>query len=269
MGARTSAARARRLPTVQRPAEARGRCDHRRAARTRHRAQDRLRRRAARRRARRGRGRDRGAEEPFGWGDRDALGLAARGGRAGNRRLRRSRSGSEGADRRRVARGAARSSAISATASTTHPLCMRPTSASPSTARSTSRARRRTSCCSSKTSTCCAAEWSRGGKTFANTLKYLTITTSANFGNMLSMAAGHPKVVGRLRPDPPLCRLGRHARRDHRDPPSSVRHARSDLVCGVRVSDHRAGGQHGHPTIQSGIPVARIELLDEVQMDAQ
>src|SRR6476659_10679143 len=38
----------------------------------------------------------------------------------------------------------------------------------------------------------CAPEWRVGSRTFANTLKYISITTSANFGNMVSMAFASP-----------------------------------------------------------------------------
>ena len=59
-------------------------------------------------------------------------------------------------------------------------------------ARWTWRARAPTSCCSSATSTCCAAASRTAARTFANTLKYISITTSANFGNMVSMALATP-----------------------------------------------------------------------------
>ena len=41
-------------------------------------------------------------------------------------------------------------------------------------------------------STCCARGVEDGRRTFANTLKYISITTSANFGNMVSMALATP-----------------------------------------------------------------------------
>ena len=47
---------------------------------------------------------------------------------------------------------------------------------------------RPTSCCSSTISTCSRDGVRRGPADFANTLKYVLITTSANFGNMVSMA---------------------------------------------------------------------------------
>ena len=77
------------------------------------------------------------------------------------------------------------------------------------------------------------------------------------------------QVVGRLRPHAPVRRLGRHARRHHRDHacactacprpcrPPSARSTRSRARCATVIT-----------TIQFGIPVARIELLDEVQIDA-
>ena len=48
----------------------------------------------------------------------------------------------------------------------------------------------------------------------------------------------------------------------------ALRHPRGDLGRGLRLSDDRGGGRHRDPTIQSGVPVARIELLDEPQIDA-
>ena len=49
-------------------------------------------------------------------------------------------------------------------------------------------ARQRTSCCSNRISACWCEGVREGRRTFANTLKYVFMATSANFGNMFSMA---------------------------------------------------------------------------------
>ena len=76
--------------------------------------------------------------------------------------------------------------------------------------------------------------------------------------------------IGRgLRPHPALCRVGRHSRRHHRGPASPLRYSRSDYL--GRLPIPVPGRRRGNSVIliiQSGIPVARIELLDEVQMQA-
>ena len=72
------------------------------------------------------------------------------------------------------------------------PACMLRTSAFRSRERWTSRARAPTSSFCSAISTSCAPAWKDGRRTFANTLKYISITTSANFGNMISMALATP-----------------------------------------------------------------------------
>ena len=77
------------------------------------------------------------------------------------------------------------------------------------------------------------------------------------------------QVERRLRPHAPLRRRRRHARHHHRDPAAAVRHARSDLR---RASASSPTSKARCDTViiamQLGIPVARIELLDDVQMDA-
>ena len=109
-------------------------------------------------------------------------------------------------------------------------------------------------------------------------------TTAVRYGTMRENVLGltvvladgtrHPhrraraQVVGRLRPDPAVRRIGRHARRHHRGHrwlhplPEAV----SAAVC--PFDSIRGAVDTVIATIQLGIPVARIELLDEVQMDA-
>ncbi|WP_414115078.1 cation transporting ATPase C-terminal domain-containing protein [Corallococcus macrosporus] len=71
----------------------------------------------------------------------------------------------------------------------TPPPCTRRMPASASTTPRTWCGRPRTSSCSSATWTSSGAASRRGRRTFANTLKYILTTTSANLGNMMSMAA--------------------------------------------------------------------------------
>ena len=76
------------------------------------------------------------------------------------------------------------------------------------------------------------------------------------------------QVLGRLRPDAAVRRLRGHARhhqRDHRAA-ASVARGRRRAVCSFPSID--AAVKTVIATIQLGVPVARIELLDEVQMDA-
>ena len=85
---------------------------------------------------------------------------------------------------------------------------------------------------------------------------------------------GHPhrrpgaQVGGGLRPDPALRRLRGHARHHHRGAAPALRHPGGDLGRGLPVRDLDGAVDTVIATIQSGIPVARIELLDEVQMRA-
>ena len=76
----------------------------------------------------------------------------------------------------------------SATASTTRSRCTPPTSGSPSTRRPMSRRTRPTSCCWTRTSACSPTACMEGRRIFANTLKYVLMATSSNFGNMFSAA---------------------------------------------------------------------------------
>ena len=78
------------------------------------------------------------------------------------------------------------------------------------------------------------------------------------------------QVVVRLRPDAAVRRLRRHARRHHRGHAAAVRPARSGDVGRVPVPDAwRARRTTVITTIQLGIPVARIEIIDEQQLDAR
>ena len=83
---------------------------------------------------------------------------------------------------------AAMPSPIWATASTMRPPCMPPTSASRSNRRSTSRARAADIVLLERDLGVLRDGIVDGRRTFVNTLKYVAITTSANFGNMISMA---------------------------------------------------------------------------------
>ena len=67
--------------------------------------------------------------------------------------------------------------------------CTRPTPAFRWSRPSTSRGKPPTSCCWSASLDVIRRGIEEGRKTFANTLKYILITTSANLGNMVSMAA--------------------------------------------------------------------------------
>ncbi len=81
-----------------------------------------------------------------------------------------------------------RSSASSATGSTTPPRWRPPTSASRSTPPSMWPGRRAAIVLLDKSLAVVTDGVRLGRQTFANTLKYIRVTTSANFGNVLSMA---------------------------------------------------------------------------------
>ncbi len=77
------------------------------------------------------------------------------------------------------------------------------------------------------------------------------------------------QVRHRLRPDPAVHRLGGHARRDHRDPACACTASRRRCPRPPASSTTLRDAVETVITIlQIGIPVARIELLDEVQMAA-
>ena len=80
-------------------------------------------------------------------------------------------------------------------------------------------------------------------------------------------AAGE-EILGRLRPDAPDGRLGRHARHHHRIDAAARRHPGSDRVGVCPFPSVEAACNATILTIQSGIPVARIELLDALQVRA-
>ena len=68
--------------------------------------------------------------------------------------------------------------------------CTTPTSASRSTPGPTSPRTRPTSSCSTRISACLADGVVEGRRIFANTIKYILMGTSSNFGNMFSAAGG-------------------------------------------------------------------------------
>ncbi len=107
---------------------------------------------------------------------------------AGDDDLRPRHPGAEVAHHPRSAQRSARTSASSATASTTPSRCTPPTSASPSNRQPTSPRTPPTSCCSTKNLGILADGVVEGRRIFANTIKYVLMGTSSNFGNMFSAA---------------------------------------------------------------------------------
>ena len=77
------------------------------------------------------------------------------------------------------------------------------------------------------------------------------------------------QVAGRLRPDAALRRIRRDARRHHRgDGPAASACRRRSPPPSARSNRIRGAVDTVIATIQLGVPVARIELLDDVHMDA-
>ena len=77
------------------------------------------------------------------------------------------------------------------------------------------------------------------------------------------------QVRRRVRPDAALRRIRGHAGRHHGGDAEAASGARSGLGRGLRVRFHDRGAVGTViATIQLGVPVARIELLDEAQIDA-
>ena len=77
------------------------------------------------------------------------------------------------------------------------------------------------------------------------------------------------QILHRLRPDPVVHRLRGHARRDDRDPTAPARHPGGAIRRDLPVRHPRRCGRDGHDRAgHPSIPVARMELLDEVQMAA-
>ncbi len=77
------------------------------------------------------------------------------------------------------------------------------------------------------------------------------------------------QVERRLRPHAALRRRRRHARRHHRDPaPPLWRSGRRSRAAVCQFPDLEGAVNTVIVAMQHGIPVARIELLDDVQMDA-
>ena len=87
-------------------------------------------------------------------------------------------------------------------------------------------------------------------------------------GELMTTGAPRQKIIGRLRPHAPDRRLGRHAGCDHRAHAEALRDPRSDFGRRMSFPLGRGGVNAAIATIQSGIPVARIELLDELQVRA-
>ena len=79
--------------------------------------------------------------------------------------------------------------------------------------------------------------------------------------------AARAQIRRRLRPDAPLRRRGRHARRDHRgDACACIRFPRRSPPPSARSRPSRGAVETAIAAMQAAIPVARIELLDEVMM---
>jgi D-lactate dehydrogenase (cytochrome) len=94
----------------------------------------------------------------------------------------------------------------------------------------------------------------------------LTIVTAD--GRIVRTGGPRAQVVGRLRPDAPVRRQRGHARHHHRGRAAALRRARGDLGGRRPVRRPALGRADGDRRDADGHPVARIELLDEVQMDA-
>ena len=76
------------------------------------------------------------------------------------------------------------------------------------------------------------------------------------------------QIRGWLRSHATVRRRGRHARRDHRSHAAAAPAARSGGGGGLHVRSIRDAVETVIETIQLGVAVARIELLDEAQIDA-
>jgi D-lactate dehydrogenase (cytochrome) len=81
-------------------------------------------------------------------------------------------------------------------------------------------------------------------------------------------AAPREEVVGRLRPDAPVHRFRRHAGRHHRGDGPAVSGARGDVQRRWRFPSLPPRSATVIQTIQLGVPVARIELLDDSRRSA-
>ncbi len=96
----------------------------------------------------------------------------------------------------------------------------------------------------------------------------LSLTVVLADGRIVRTAQACPQIRRGVRFDAAVRRLGRDPRRHHRADVAALRHSRGDLGRGLRLSDAGRRGETVILTIQSGVPVARIELLDEAQMAA-
>ena len=96
----------------------------------------------------------------------------------------------------------------------------------------------------------------------------LGLTVVLADGRVIQHRRPRAQVVVRLRPHAAVRRLRRHARRDHRGHAAAVRTARGGVArrC-VRSRRWTARPTTVITTIQLGIPVARIEIIDEQQLD--
>ena len=94
----------------------------------------------------------------------------------------------------------------------------------------------------------------------------LTVVTAD--GAIVRTGSRARKSVGRLRPHPALRRLRGHARHHHRGAAAALRHPRGDRRGGLPVRDLDGAVDTVIATIQSGVPIARVEILDDVQMQA-
>ena len=88
-------------------------------------------------------------------------------------------------------------------------------------------------------------------------------------GEIVKTRSRARKSSRRLRPDAPVRRLRGHARADHRGDAAPAAHARGDDRRDRARSRELANAVDCViDVLANGIPVARIELLDDVQMDA-